>query len=101
MSVKFSSEKSYLVKTKVNLNNTMDLSLKDIYCTNHTYPLSSTISRKSGENIEYGLFVMYIFAEKECHVNDDNKINYVKTKSVLEDEVFQKKYLCNELYSQN
>ena len=40
------------------------------------------MSRKACENIEYGQFVAY---GRECRVYDDNKINYVKTKSVLED----------------
>ena len=66
------------------------LSLKDIYYTNHIYHLSSTISRKAGESIEYGHFVVQIFDGKEYHVYDDNKVNYVKTKSVLEVEEFQK-----------
>ena len=93
MSIRFSLEKSYLVKTKVNLSNTMNfsfLSLKDIYSTNRIYHLCSAISRKAGESIEYGHFVAYIFDGEECRVYDDNKINYVQTKSVLEDEEFQR-----------
>ena len=89
----FLQKKSYLVKTKVNLNNTMNLSflwLKDINDTNRIYHLCSAVSRKTGESIEYGHFVAYIFDGEECRVYDDNKINYVQTKSVLEDEEFQK-----------
>ena len=84
----FLRKKSYLVKTKVKLSNTMDLSfvsLKDIYDTNHIYNLCSAISRKAGESIEYGHFVAYILDGEECRVYDDNKINFVQTKSVLED----------------
>ena len=77
----FLQKKSYLVKTKVNL--------KDIYGTNHIYHLRNAIPRKAGESIEYGHFVAYTFDAEECHVYDDNKINYVKIKSVLEDEEFQ------------
>ena len=66
------------------------LSLKDIYGTNRIYCLCSTISRKAGESIEYRHFVAYIFDGEECRVYDDNKINYVQTKSVLEDEEFQR-----------
>ena len=66
------------------------LLLKDIYGTNRIYHLCSAISRKAGESIEYGHFVAYIFDGEECRVYDDNKINYVQTKSVLEDEEFQR-----------
>ena len=62
----------------------------DIYGTNRIYHLYSAISRKAGESIEYGHFVAYIFDGEECRVYDDNIINYVKTKSVLEDEEFQR-----------
>ena len=65
------------------------LSLNNIYGTNGIYHLCSAISRKAGESIEYGHFVAYIFDGEECRVYDDNKINYVQTKSVLEDEEFQ------------
>ena len=64
----FLQKKSYLVKTKVNLSNTMDLSflsLKDIYGTNHIYHLCSALSRKAGESIEYGHFVAYVFDGEE------------------------------------
>ena len=84
---------SYLVKTKANLSKTMDLSflsLKDIYGTNHIYHIRSAISRKAGESIKYGYFVAYVFDGAECRFYDDNKINHVKTTSVLEDEEFQK-----------
>ena len=87
-------KKSYLIKAKVNLSNTMDLSflwLKYIYGTNHrVYHLCSAISRKAGESTEYGHFVAYIFDGEECRVYDDNKTNYVQTKSVLEDDEFQR-----------
>ena len=86
-------KKSYLVKAKVNLSNTTNLSflsLKDIYGTNRIYHLCSAISKKAGESIEYGHFVAYIFDGEECRVSDDSKINYVQKKSVLEDEEFQK-----------
>ena len=86
----FLQKESYLVKTKVNLSNNMDLSflsLKDIYGTNGIYHLCSAISRKAGESTEY---VAYIFDGEECRVYDNNKINYVQTKSVLEDEEFQR-----------
>ena len=63
------------------------LSLKDIYGTNRIYHLCSAISRKADESAEY---VAYIFDGEECRVYDDNKINYVQTKSVLEDEEFQR-----------
>ena len=89
----FLQKKSYLVKTKVNLSNTMDLSflsLKDIYGTNRIYNLCSAMSRKAAESIEYGHFVTYIFDGEECRVYDDNRINYVPTKSVLVDEEFQR-----------
>ena len=89
----FFQEKSYLVKTKVNLSNTVDLSflsLNDIYGINRIYHPCSAISRKAGESIEYGHFVMYIFDGEECRVYDDNRINYVPTKSVLVDEEFQR-----------
>ena len=66
------------------------LSLKDIYSTNRIYHLCSAISRKAGESIEYGDFAAYIFDGEECRVYDDNKINYVQTKLVLEDEEFQR-----------
>ena len=66
------------------------LSLKDIYETNHIYHICSAVSRKAGDSIEYGHFVAYIFDGEECRVYDDNKINFVQTKSVLEDEEFQK-----------
>ena len=66
------------------------VSLKDIYGTNHIYNLCSAISRKTGESIEYGHFVADILDGEECCVYDNNKINFVQTKSVLEDEVFQK-----------
>ena len=41
----------------------------------------------------------YVFQGKDCCVYDDNKINYFKTKLVLEDEEFQKNrysvnYIC-------
>ena len=65
------------------------LSLKNIYGTNYIYHLCSAISRKAGDSIEYGHFVTYIFDGEERHVYDDNKINFVQTKSVLEDEEFQ------------
>ena len=67
------------------------LSLKDIYGTNRIHHLCCAISRKAGESIEYGYFVAYIFDEEECRVYDHNKINYVQTKSVLEEEEFQKR----------
>ena len=66
------------------------LSLKDIYGTNRIYHICSVISRKAGESIKYGHFVAYIFDGEERCVYDDNKINYVQTKSGLEDEEFQK-----------
>ena len=71
----------------------MDLSfllLKDIYGTNRIYHFCSAISRKAGESIEYGHFVVHIFDGEECRVYDDKKINYVQTKAVLEDEEFQR-----------
>ena len=89
----FIQKKSYLVKTKANLSKTMDLSflsLKDIYGANHIYHLRSAISRKAGESIKYGYCVAYIFDWEECRIYDNNKINHVKTKSVLKDEEFQK-----------
>ena len=89
----FLQKKSYLVKTKVNLSNTMDLSflsLKDIYGTNHIHHLCSALSRKAGESIEYGHFVAHVFDGEEWCVYGGNKINYVQKKSVLEYEEFQK-----------
>ena len=71
----------------------MDLSffsLKDIYGTNYIYHLRSTIQRKADESIENGHFLAYIFDGKKCRVYDDNKINYVRAKLVLEDDEFQK-----------
>ena len=66
------------------------LSLKDIYGIIRIYHPCSAISRKAGESIECGHFVTYIFDEEECRVYDDNRINYVPTKSVLVDEEFQR-----------
>ena len=66
------------------------LSLNDIYGTNRIYNLCSPMSRKAAESIEYGHFVTYIFDGEECRVYDDNQINQVQTKSVLEDEEFHK-----------
>ena len=66
------------------------LSLKDIYDINRIYRLCSSISKKAGKSIKYGHFVPYIFDGEEYCVYDDNKISYVQTKSVLEDEEFQK-----------
>ena len=66
------------------------LSLKDIYGANHIYHLRSAISKKACESIKYGYCVAYIFDGEECRIYDNNKINHVKTKSVLKDEEFQK-----------
>ena len=66
------------------------LSLNNIYGTNGIYHLCSAISRKAGASIEYGHFVAYIFDVEECCVCDDDKISYVQTKTVLEDEEFQR-----------
>ena len=94
MSMEISSEK-ILVKANVNLSKTMDSSfssMKDIYSTNHIYYISNTTSRRDGESIGYGHFVAYIFDWEKCCTYSENKINYVKTKLVLEYEEFQKKF---------
>ena len=49
-----------------------------------------TISVAQYQGVEHGHFLAYIFDGKECRVYDDNKVNYVKLKSVPEDEEFQK-----------
>ena len=71
----FLQKKSYLVKTKVILSNTMDLyflSLKDTYGTNRIYHLYRETSRKAGESIEYGHFVAHIFDGEKCRVYENN-----------------------------
>ena len=82
MSKLFLQKKSYLVKTKVNLSNGFVILIAERYLWHK--------SRKAGESIEYGDFVAHIFDGEECRVYDDNKINYVQTKAVLEDEEFQR-----------
>ena len=44
--------------------------------------------KETGKRIDYGHFVANIFDGKERRVYDNNKINYVKTKSVLQNEEF-------------
>ena len=48
------------------------------------------MSKRADESTQYGRFEAYIFDGKECRFYDDKKINYIKTKLILEDEEIQK-----------
>ena len=72
MSKLFLQKKSYFVKTKVNLSNWFVILIAERYLWHK--------SRKAGESIKYGDFVVHIFDGEECRVYDDNKLIMFKRK---------------------